>query len=88
LGGEDSSQFADGIGNFLDRSAAKTQNEPLPGGLAQMGSRKRHQLQVLAGGALGNLAISHAFQSDGKMHARLSASNVGFKTQIFRNAVD
>jgi hypothetical protein len=33
-------------------------------------------------------AISNAFQSDGKVHARLSASNVGFKTQIFANAVD
>src|ERR1700722_9300995 len=87
LGDKKGSQFADGIGYILDFCAAKPQDEPVPGSLADIGSRKRHQPKVLARRPLSNFAITNPFQRDRKMHAGLSASNVCRKTQFFADAI-
>src|SRR5271165_3647200 len=77
-----------GIGYILDFCAAKSQDESVPGRLAYIGSRKRHEPKVLAGGLLSNFAITNSLQRHRKMHARLSASNVCSKTQFFADAID
>src|ERR1035437_5944774 len=64
--GEHSSKFAAGIGYIRNFSAPKAQDDSLPRGLAQIGSRERYQPKILVGGPLCNFAIINPFQSHRK----------------------